>query len=159
MAYCRRRLVPRWLLLLLLGLVCGSSANATNSETNSSSASEETEEELPFANPYHKGGCLWNRRTPIQDKKSGKDDDEGKLKNWQNKLRVCHSEDPPEAAARGLCRPSPMEDYYMELRVEGLGWGTSRCVVCAFTAFSQLIYMSSCSNSWLYFLVCFNSLY
>jgi hypothetical protein len=49
-------------------------------------------------NPFQKGGCLKNV-----------------LPQWK-KLRVCHSEDPPDAVTKGYCRPASDGLDYMEIR-------------------------------------------
>lgn len=54
------------------------------------------------SNPFHKGGCL-----------------QQVLPSWQKK-RVCHSEDPPDAAAKGACRRPLIE--YPEIRILGQNW-------------------------------------
>lgn len=53
-------------------------------------------------NPFYDGGCL--RRM---------------LPGW-HKVRTCNSEDPPEAAVKGFCRPSPMG--YREVRIASENW-------------------------------------
>jgi hypothetical protein len=50
-------------------------------------------------NPYHKGGCLAQV-----------------LPDW-HKIRVCHSEDPPEAEVLGYCIPPDPDLNYLEIRV------------------------------------------
>ena len=52
----------------------------------------ECDEETGFCtNPFYKGGCLANM-----------------MEGW-HRVRVCGSEDPPEAAALGHCRHSPFD--------------------------------------------------
>jgi hypothetical protein len=53
-------------------------------------------------NPYYNGGCLKNI-----------------LPDWK-RIRVCNSQDPPDAEAMGYCRKSPMD--YAEIRIAGLPW-------------------------------------
>jgi len=55
-------------------------------------------------NPYTKGGCLTNR-----------------VPGWK-KLRVCSSDDPPNAAARGLCRDPYLGLEYTEIRLASQNW-------------------------------------
>jgi len=62
-------------------------------------------------NPYHhNGGCLASMLG-----------DDWKLKNGLPR-RVCGSEDPPDAAEKGYCRISPLEEFYTEVRILVLGW-------------------------------------
>ena len=65
-------------------------------------------------NPYHhNGGCLASMLG-----------DDWKLKNGVPR-RVCGSEDPPDAAEKGYCRVSPLEEFYTEVRILVLGWESS----------------------------------
>jgi len=59
-------------------------------------------------NPFYHGGCL----------KSLLPDDV--RDNLKKRLRVCNSQDPPEAEQLGYCRPSPMK--YAEIRIGGRNW-------------------------------------
>jgi hypothetical protein len=68
-------------------------------------------------NPFHGGGCLAKM-----------------LPGW-TKLRVCHSEDPPEAAVLGHCRPGALG--YAEVRIIALNWESS-----FFTAWIMQILLS-----------------
>ena len=62
-------------------------------------------------NPFHhNGGCL----------ASMLEDDSMRMKIGSR--RVCHSEDPPDAAEKGYCRISPLEEYYTEVRILVMGW-------------------------------------
>ena len=54
------------------------------------------------SNPFSKGGCLYN------------------MKEGWNKLRVCHSEDSPDAVEKGYCREA--ENDYMEIRIMSQNW-------------------------------------
>mmetsp|Transcript_14130 Transcript_14130/g.30795 ORF Transcript_14130/g.30795 Transcript_14130/m.30795 type:complete len:932 (+) Transcript_14130:71-2866(+) len=54
-------------------------------------------------NPFFRGGCLANQ-----------------LKDDHHRVRTCHSEDPPEAAENGYCRPSTMD--YVEVRIASQNW-------------------------------------
>lgn len=58
-------------------------------------------------NPFFNGGCLYQRKA-----------------NWTGQVRVCGSEDPPEAEAMGYCRsPSSATHFdYMEIRIHGQNW-------------------------------------
>ncbi|CAB9513019.1 expressed unknown protein [Seminavis robusta] len=40
----------------------------------------------------------------------------------QKKQRVCNSEDPPDAVQQGICRQSPFQDHYMEIRIFCQDW-------------------------------------
>lgn len=55
-------------------------------------------------NPYQNGGCLRNR-----------------LEGW-NQIRVCNSEDTPEAIALGYCRPPDPSFDYTEIRIATHNW-------------------------------------
>ena len=59
------------------------------------------------SNPYTKGGCLANR-----------------LPGW-TKLRVCNSDDPPDAEARGLCRHPYQGLNYTEVRLLSQNWDSA----------------------------------
>ena len=56
-------------------------------------------------NPYYNQGCIKSH-----------------LPSW-HKIRVCGSDDPPEAEKNGFCRPSPMD--YMEIRALAQDWDSS----------------------------------
>lgn len=58
-------------------------------------------------NPFANGGCLHQRKA-----------------NWTGGIRVCGSEDPPEAATLGYCRDDDPFDY-MEIRIHGQNWEAS----------------------------------
>ena len=53
-------------------------------------------------NPFHDGGCLASL-----------------LPDW-HMVRVCNSDDPPEAQQNGYCRPPPIE--YTEVRIATQAW-------------------------------------
>lgn len=57
------------------------------------------------SNPFYHGGCL-----------------KSLLPEW-DKVRVCTSDDPPEALANGYCRESPFD--YMEIRILAQNWESS----------------------------------
>ena len=63
------------------------------------------------SSPYANGGCLANRLT-----------------NW-TKVRVCNSQDPPEALELGHCRESPLD--YTEIRIGLQNWESATFVVYA----------------------------
>ena len=44
-----------------------------------------------------------------------------KLPEWQNRTRVCNSDDDDDAAQQGICHPSPFANY-MELRILAANW-------------------------------------
>ena len=74
------------------------------------------------SNPYHKGGCLHNYFAK-EDSHSSSHNHGHETASWvptQHNLRVCHSEDPPDAALRGYCRPPPLP--YPELRLARQNW-------------------------------------
>lgn len=56
-------------------------------------------------NPYFHHGCIKSH-----------------LPGW-HKIRVCGSDDPPEAEKNGHCRPSPMD--YMEIRALAQDWDSA----------------------------------
>jgi hypothetical protein len=55
-------------------------------------------------NPFTKGGCLANR-----------------VPGWK-KIRVCNSEDPPNASSLGYCHDPYPGLEYMEIRLAGQNW-------------------------------------
>lgn len=55
-------------------------------------------------NPYHQRGCLAQR-----------------LPDWK-RIRVCHSDDPPDAELSGYCRPPDPDLDYMEIRLLTQNW-------------------------------------
>lgn len=55
---------------------------------------------------YDNGGCLFNL---------------ARERNLTTKLCVCNSNDPPDSAALGFCRASPLLDY-TEVRIAGQDW-------------------------------------
>ena len=91
-------------------------SNATGSDfaiytlTNTTSANETA---APMAsdivrgictNPFHYGGCLKNHFPNIQ------------------RIRICGSDDPPEAAELGHCRMTPFLETYKEVRIASQNW-------------------------------------
>lgn len=55
------------------------------------------------SNPFYEGGCLARF-----------------LPNW-HKIRVCGSDDPPEASISGACRSAPIPAY-QEIRIGAMNW-------------------------------------
>ena len=45
-----------------------------------------------------------------------------KLPEWQNRTRVCNSDDPDDAAEHGICHHTPFGKNYMELRILASNW-------------------------------------
>ncbi|CAB9514541.1 Receptor-type guanylate cyclase gcy [Seminavis robusta] len=80
-------------------------ASATNDPNTKTNTDNNQKKHL---NPYFEGGgCL---RTLLGDSDG-----------YTNKLRVCNSNDPPEAATLGYCQNSPLLDY-TEVRMAGQNW-------------------------------------
>jgi len=63
----------------------------------------QTTSSLHITNEFSNGGCLARRKA-----------------NW-TRIRVCNSDDPPEASQLGNCRSDDPFDY-MELRIHGQNW-------------------------------------
>ena len=70
-------------------------------------------------NPFAKGGCLRNylSETEFGDNNNGLNQSK---KIW---MRVCNSDDPPDAEAEGLCRHSAFD--YTEVRIAGQNWDSN----------------------------------
>ena len=74
-------------------------------------------------NPFYNGGCL--KSLLGSESSGGGDIDRNNDMGW-HRIRVCNSDDPPEAIEKGYCRLSPFD--YMEVRI--LAQGMKFCFEC-----------------------------